>query len=117
MSAIPVGTNSVKRWGWSDIWVGWKEGGIMVEVISRQTGQSNKTTWVFQVPWKGQQLWLHATDEPPCHILRGKPCEPEVMHHLGEKGEHYCPTELIYCPICMAIGDEPEPHECQRWGE
>jgi hypothetical protein len=48
-----------------------------------------------------------------------------VMHHnqpkdeddLQGEGVHYCPTMFLVCQKCFAIGEEPEPFECNRWGE
>ena len=83
------------------------------------TGASGNTVTVFEDEWNGQRVqFTHdgVVDGPPCH-LRGKPHEFMVMHHYGEDGLHYCPTMFLYCPVCMSIGDEPEPYSCEKWGE
>ena len=43
--------------------------------------------------------------------------EIEVIHHIGPDGKHYCPTGFVMCQDCGARGIEPEPPECERWGE
>ena len=43
--------------------------------------------------------------------------ELEVMHHYGDNGVHYCPTMFLACRHCMGIAEEPEPYECNKWGE
>ena len=77
------------------------------------TSAENDTLWVFPVIWKGKPVYLtyNGRGDSAFH-----PCDHEVvvMHHYGDKGEHYCPTGIIWCPKCGAMGDEPEPFECSR---
>ena len=96
------------------------------------TASSNNITegklYLVLVQWKGKLAYLQSSDEMPCSFrpryvtdLEGREywqskCVPEVMHHLGEDGKHYCPTTFIWCPACGAIGDEPEPYECHKRG-
>ena len=40
----------------------------------------------------------------------------QVVHHYGAGEIHYCPTMFISCEICGAVGMEPAPYACQRWG-
>ncbi len=40
-----------------------------------------------------------------------------VIHHTDDRGHHWCPTGFVMCQKCTAIGDEPEPYECNGWDE
>lgn len=80
------------------------------------TGTTSSTINLHVQTWRDVLVSLDVTrvplDEccpPGCHDI-------EVLHHLGENGEHYCPTEMIWCYRCGAVGDEPEPFECHRVG-
>lgn len=65
------------------------------------------------VEFKGQKVELDILsgfdNTPHQHEL-------EVIHHIDENGLHYCPTMFIWCIVCGAIGDEPEPYECNKVG-
>ena len=38
-------------------------------------------------------------------------------HHIGDGGEHYCPTGFDTCTVCLATRDTPEgEEECHKWG-
>lgn len=43
--------------------------------------------------------------------------ELEIVHHYDENGLHFCPTGFVMCSECGAIEEEPEPYECNKWGE
>ena len=80
--------------------------------IKTETGTDDSTTLCSMGKWKGEDITVsHQDHECPIdgHAL-------EVMHHYGDKGEHYCPTMFLYCPYCGGVADEPEPFECERWG-
>lgn len=77
------------------------------------TGTNNETILCSMGKWKGKDIWVtHQTKECAIegHAL-------EIVHHYGDKGEHYCPTGFLQCPYCGGIADEPEPNECNRWGK
>ena len=70
----------------------------------------NQTIHIDMVWFKGKPVFLKGCDTQGCeHQLR-------VMHHYGDDGEHYCPTQFVWCPLCGGVGDEPEPFECNKWG-
>ena len=75
------------------------------------TGTANDT-WFVTAEYRGEIVRLHDGDQPNCRHP-----EIEVMHHFGADGKHYCPTMFIWCMGCFAIGNEPEPFSCQKWGE
>ena len=77
------------------------------------TNSNSETRFASEGIWKGQKVWV-TNLVAPCKI-EGHALE--IMHHLGDKGEHYCPTGYLMCPHCGGIADEPEPCECQQWGE
>ncbi len=79
-----------------------------------QTGTNTETIYISVDKWKGRDVCISNPTGTLCAI--GKH-ELEVMHHYGDKGEHYCPTMFLMCHICGGIADEPEPYECNRWGE
>ncbi len=77
------------------------------------TSSNNITVNLSMGKWKGNDITVsHSVVECPIqgHAL-------EVMHHYGEDGRHYCPTQFLYCPQCGGIADEPEPYKCNKWGE
>lgn len=77
------------------------------------TGTSSVAIFCSMGKWKGKDIWVtHQTSECPIdgHDL-------EVMHHFGDDGKHYCPTMFLICPFCGGLADEPEPCECNKWGE
>lgn len=38
--------------------------------------------------------------------------ELDVVHHYGERMEHWCPTGFVQYDKCGASGEEPLPNEC-----
>ncbi len=90
---------------------------MTLEVI---TGTISDTVYVSQGKWKDKLVsvqhtipyWAKEVDDTlVCEH------ELEVMHHYGENGIHYCPTMFLMCRHCQGIAEEPEPYECNRWGE
>ena len=77
------------------------------------TGTSNTTTYISQFRWKGLLLSLQGDDD---NIMY---CEHkvEVVHHYDDEGNHYCPTMFLMCLKCGGLANEPEPYECEKWGE
>jgi len=76
------------------------------------TGAANTTAFYSPGAWKGGKVWVSSESVCPVpdHNL-------EVMHHNGDDGKHYCPTGFLWCPDCAGVAKEPEPYECNRWGE
>jgi hypothetical protein len=78
----------------------------------------------FLICWKGNIVIM--TDYAPGQLANCQKYGHDigVMHHNAPIDErnlnagfvHYCPTELLMCYRCFAVGDEPEPFECNRWG-
>lgn len=76
---------------------------------------NNQTVTIFSIDWKGHSVQMtHKGDFSPTCLLTGNH-KIEVMHHLEPGGVHMCPTMILWCPKCGAIGNEPEPYECNRW--
>lgn len=82
-----------------------------------QTGATSTTVIVSFGEWKGQMVAIrHGVRPCDEHDLR-------VMHHFGPQEResdpliHYCPTGFLHCRNCFGVADEPEPHECRKWGE
>ena len=70
------------------------------------------------IDWHGKQVILQSEWALGLQMCAPDQHHVEVMHHIGNPdGKHYCPTGFVWCPVCGAIGDEPEPNECTRWGE
>ena len=77
------------------------------------TGENNLTILCSMGKWKNKDILVtHQTNECPIrdHAL-------EVVHHYDNEDNHYCPTMLLTCSYCGGIADEPEPFECNKWGE
>ena len=69
----------------------------------------------MKIEWKGQLLEFEEDDLfTPC---KDGEHNVGVMHHYGEDGKHYCPTQLLYCYRCFVMAEEPEPYVCHLWGE
>jgi len=62
--------------------------------------------------WRGQEI-LMACWSKPC---RDHQHTIEVLHHIDDEEKHFCPTGFIWCITCGAIADEPDPPECDRYG-
>ena len=77
------------------------------------SGTSSETILCSQGLWKGKLITVTNQIESP-RLIENHALE--VMHHYGDKGEHYCPTQLLMCPYCGGLADEPEPYECNKWG-
>ena len=74
---------------------------------------TNTTRFFYYGPWEDTCVTLETTSEGACpegHAI-------DIIHHLGENDEHYCPTGFVQCANCGAVGNEPEPCRCQRWGK
>lgn len=84
----------------------------MIVASKTLTGSDNRTKYISPATFRGQQIYLGGEWE-------SQYCEHEVhvVHHYGEGGVHYCPTGFVWCPHCMAVGDEPDPPSCIRWGK
>ena len=78
---------------------------------------NNDTTYVFWIDWKGHRVQMVQEDSDILPLCKDGEHRVIVMHHYGEDGFHYCPTQFLYCPDCFAIGEEPEPYECTKWKE
>ena len=96
-------------------------------VVTTTTAASNDLIEALWTQWHGKQVFLtRARDE--AEWLGVPLCDEHniiVMHHRTPVDEkdlegawvHYCPTGLIFCPPCMLMGEEPDPPECELWGE
>ena len=76
------------------------------------TGSCNDTIYCSEGTYKGKRLWVTRGDSL-CPIGGHR---LEIVHHYGDKGEHYCPTGYLMCPHCGGVADEPEPYGCKKWG-
>ena len=85
-------------------------------MLRTTTCTSGRTVYVFQVPWKGQAVFLTWDSDGPIERCPDLEHKVEVMHHYGDEGKHYCPTGFLQCDQCGAMGYEPDPPECTRWG-
>lgn len=77
------------------------------------TGTLSDTVYVSQALWKGKVVIVQHSDEDKTLNCKHKLV---VMHHYGENGKHYCPTMFLSCCHCGGVAEEPEPYECNRWG-
>ncbi len=69
----------------------------------------NNCTMVYMshAAWKGRLVQVKSVDHFPCAIHA-----MEVMHHVDDEGRHFCPTGLLWCPVCSGTAEEPDPPEC-----
>ena len=77
-----------------------------------KTGTNTATYYFSEGRWKDKWIQVTGFNRESLYCRH----ELEVMHHYGDKGEHYCPTMFLICPKCGGIAEEPEPYECKRWG-
>ena len=77
------------------------------------TGANSVTLWAEMAPYRGGYVFLDVGDRVAGECVH----DLEVMHHLGYDGHHWCPTMFVMCGLCGAVGDEPEPYECELWDE
>lgn len=76
------------------------------------SGTCNQTSvrWYTQGEYRGKPIMLMIGD------TFGS-CQHHVvpMHHTDAKGRHYCPTGIVWCPLCGGTAEEPKPYACTRW--
>jgi hypothetical protein len=85
--------------------------------VVTETSSNGDTIYAAILPWRGTYVMISHPQGYGSLEMLDCPHEIEVMHHLGDDNKHYCPTTFIWCGPCGAVGNEPEPYECERWGE
>jgi hypothetical protein len=75
------------------------------------TGSSNSTSILTRGLYRGGWVELRWEDDP-FPVCAPEAHQVEAMHHIGEDGEHFCPTGFVWCTRCCAVGGEPDPPAC-----
>ena len=81
--------------------------------ITITTAMDNQTTFVSGAIFQNQLVYLSSFEAESLHCCH----DVVVVHHYDDQGRHYCPTGAVMCNLCGAVGTEPEPNSCEKWGE